>query len=89
MCEGQSIYGYALRESEVELARGQATGEVCRKLVISEQTCYRWRRMDGGLKVEEGRKLKSLEEENSRLKRVVAEQSLDIAILKETASGNR
>lgn len=79
---------HKLREAEVELARGQTTGEVCRKLEISEQTYYRWRRAYGGLKVEQARRLKSLEKENSRLKRVVAEQALDIAILKEAASGN-
>ena len=79
---------HKLREAEVELARGQTTAQVCRKLEISEQTYYRWRKVYGGLKVEQARRLKILEKENSRLKRVVAEQALDIAILKETASGN-
>jgi transposase-like protein len=79
---------HKLREAEVELARGQTTAQVCRKLEISEQTYYRWRRVYGGLKVEQARRLKSLEKDNSRLKKVVAEQALDIAILKEAASGN-
>ena len=79
---------HKLREAEVELARGLSTGEVCRKLEVSEQTYYRWRKAYGGLKVEQARRLKVLEKENSRLKRVVAEQALDIAILKEAASGN-
>lgn len=79
---------HKLREAEVELARGQTTAQVCRKLEISEQTYHRWRRVYGGLKVEQARRLKSLEKENSRLKKVVAEQALDIAILKEAASGN-
>lgn len=79
---------HKLREAEVELARGVSTGEVCRKLEICEQTYYRWRRVYGGLKVDQARKLKSLEKENTRLKNVVAEQALDIAILKEAASGN-
>jgi len=79
---------HKLREAEVELARGQTTGEVCRKLEICEQTYYRWRKVYGGLKVDQARKLKSLEKENTRLKKVVAEQALDIAVLKEAASGN-
>ena len=79
---------HKLREAEVELARGQTTAQVCRKLEISEQTYCRWRRLYGGLKVEQARRLKSLEKENDRLEKVVAEQALDIAILKEAASGN-
>jgi len=79
---------HKLREAEVELARGLSTAEVCRKLEVSEQTYYRWRKAYGGLKVEQARRLKVLEKENSRLKRVVAEQALDLAILKEAASGN-
>lgn len=77
-----------LREAEVELARGQTTPEVCRKLAISEQTYYRWRKEYGGLGVDQARRLKELERENARLKKVVADQALDIAILKEAASGN-
>jgi len=77
-----------LREAEVELAKGQTTGEVCRKLGVTEQTYYRWRREYGGLRVEQAKRLKGLEKENARLKKVVADQALDIAILKEAASGN-
>ncbi len=77
-----------LREVEVELARGQTTPEVCRKVGISEQTYYRWRKEYGGLGVDQARRLKELERENARLKKVVADQALDISILKEAASGN-
>jgi len=77
-----------LRQAEVELAQGQKTTEVCRKLGITEQTYYRWRKQYGGLKLDQARRLKELEKENQRLKKVVANQALDIAILKEAASGN-
>ena len=77
-----------LREAEVELARGRKTVEVCRKLSISEQTYYRWRREYGGLRVDQAKRFKELERENARLKKVVADQALDISILKEAASGN-
>ena len=76
-----------LREAEVELARGQTTAEVVRKLEIAEQTYYRWRKEYGGLRVQQARRLKELEKENSRLKKLVADQALDNAILKEVASG--
>ena len=77
-----------LREAEVELAKGRKAAEVCRKLGVSEQTYYRWRREYGGLRVDQAKRFKELERENTRLKRVVADQALDIAILKEAASGN-
>ena len=77
-----------LRQAEVELAQGQKATEVCRKLGITEQTYYRWRKQYGGLKLDQARRLKELEKENQRLKKVVANQALDIAILKEAASGN-
>ena len=77
-----------LREAEVELAKGQATAEVARKLGITEQTYYRWRKEYGGLRVEQAKRLKELERENSRLKKLVADQALDNAILKEVSSGN-
>jgi putative transposase len=77
-----------LRQAEVELAQGQKAAEVCRKLGITEQTYYRWRKQYGGLKLDQARRLKELEKENQRLKKVVANQALDIAILKEAASGN-
>ncbi len=77
-----------LREAEVELAKGLNTGSVCRKLAISEQTYYRWRREYGGLRVDQAKRLKKLDRENARLKKVVADQALDIAILKEVSEGN-
>jgi len=77
-----------LREAEVELARGQTSGEVCRKLGISEQTYYRWRKEYGSLRVDQVRRLKDLEREHARLKKLVADQALDLAILKEASSGN-
>jgi transposase-like protein len=77
-----------LREAEVELAKGQTTGEVWRKLGITEQTYYRWRKAYGSLRVDQVRHLKDLERENARLKKLVAEQALDLAILKEASSGN-
>ncbi len=77
-----------LREAEVELAKGLATGEVVRKLAITEQTYYRWRKEYGGLRMDQAKRLKELEKENSRLKKLLAEQALDNAILKEVSSGN-
>ncbi len=77
-----------LREAEVELARGQSTAEVARKLSIAEQTYYRWRREYGGLRLDQAKRLKELEKENARLKKLVADQALDNAILKEVSSGN-
>jgi transposase-like protein len=79
---------HKLREAEVFLAQGQKTPEVCRKLGVTDQTYYRWRREYGGLKVDQARRLKDLERENSRLKRLLAEAELDKAILREAASGN-
>ncbi len=77
-----------LREAEGELAKGQTTAEVCRKLGITEQTYYRWRKEYGSLRVDQVRRLKDLERENARLKKLVADQALDLAILKEASSGN-
>ena len=77
-----------LREAEVELAKGLTTVDVVRKLGITEQTYYRWRKEYGGLRMAQAKRLKELEKENSRLKKLLAEQSLDNAILKEAASGN-
>jgi len=77
-----------LREAEVALAQGQPLVDVVRKLEISEQTYYRWRKEYGGLRVEQAKRLRELEKENARLKRLVADQALDNAILKEVASGN-
>ncbi len=77
-----------LREAEVELAKGQPLALVVRKLEIAEQTYYRWRKEYGGLRVDPAKRLKELEKENARLKRLVADPALDHAILKEVASGN-
>ena len=77
-----------LREAEVLLSQGDSVGEVSRKLGVTEQTYYRWRREYGGMRVEQARRLKDLEKENTRLKKLVADISLDNAILKEAAKGN-
>ena len=77
-----------LRGTEVELAKGQTTTEVARKLGITEQTYYRWRKEYGGLRLDQAKRLKELEKENARLKKLVADQALDNAILKEVSSGN-
>ena len=77
-----------LREAEVELGRGQAVALVVKKLGVTEQTYYRWRKEYGGLRVDQAKRLRELERENVRLKRVVADQVLDNAILREAASGN-
>ena len=79
---------HKLREAEVELAGGKTVPAVCRKLAISEQTYYRWRKQYGGLKSNQAKRLKELERENSRLKRLLADAHLDNAILKEVAEGN-
>jgi transposase-like protein len=77
-----------LRQVEVELAQGKRVGEVCRAVGISEQSYYRWRTEYGGLKLEQARRMKDLEKENSRLKKAVAELTLDKQILKEALEGN-
>ena len=77
-----------LREAEVAMAQGQTVGQVCRTLGIAEQTFYRWRREYGGLKIEQAKRLKALEQENARLKRAVAELTLDKLILQEAVKGN-
>jgi transposase-like protein len=77
-----------LREVEVLQAQGSTISEACRKLEIADHTYYRWKKEFGGLEVDQARRLKELELENSRLKKLVADVSLDNAILKEAASGN-
>ena len=77
-----------LREAEVLLSQGQRTGEVCRHLGVSEQSYYRWRKEYGGLKVDQAKRLKELEKENSRLRRAVSDLTLDKLILQEAAKGN-
>jgi transposase-like protein len=77
-----------LREAEVALAKGQPVAKVARRLGITEQTYYRWRKEYGGLRTEQAKRFKELEKENARLKRVVADLTLDKAILKEAAYPN-
>ena len=77
-----------LRELEVELSRGQKVGYLCRNLGITEQTYYRWRRENGGMKLTQAKWKKELEKENVWLKRAVAELTLDKLILKEALEGN-
>ena len=77
-----------LREAEVLLSQGATTGEASRKIGVTEQTYYRWRREYGGMRLEQAKRLKELEKENSRLKKLVADISLDNAILKEASRGN-
>jgi transposase-like protein len=76
-----------LRTAEIELAKGLGTAEVVRKLGATEQTYYRWRKEYGGLRLDQAKRLKELEKENARLKKLVADQALDNAILKEVSSG--
>lgn len=77
-----------LREAEVLLNQSTPVAEVCRKLEVSEQTYYRWRKEYGGMRVDQAKRLKELEQENARLKKLVADLSLDNAILKEVNRGN-
>ena len=77
-----------LREAEVLSSQGMTVPIICRKIGISPQTYYRWRREYGGMEVDQAKKLKELERENARLKKLVAEQALDIEILKEASRGN-
>ncbi len=79
---------HKLREAEVALAQGQTISAVCRKLEVTEQTYYRWRKEFGGVRTDQAKRLKELEKENARLKRLLAESELDKAILREAASGN-
>jgi len=77
-----------LRTIEVLLSQGNSAGVACREVGITEQTYYRWRREYGGMQVSQAKRLKALEKENSRLKKAVAELTLDKLILKEAAEGN-
>jgi transposase-like protein len=77
-----------LREAEIILSQGNNISEASRKIGVTEQTYYRWRKEYGGMRVEQAKKLKGLEKENARLKKLVADLSLDNAILKEVAEGN-
>jgi len=77
-----------LRKADVELGKGKKVPEVCKLISITEQTYYRWRQKYVGMQPEMAKQLKSLEKENARLKKMVAEQALDMEILKEAAKGN-
>jgi putative transposase len=77
-----------LREAEIHINRGISISEASRKIGVTEQTYYRWRKEYSGLRIEQAKKLKHLEKENARLKKLVADLSLDNAILKEAAEGN-
>ncbi len=77
-----------LREAEVLMAKGMQMPQVCRKLGVTEQTYYRWRKEYGGVRTDQVKRLKELEKENGRLKKVVADLTLDNAILKEAAYPN-
>ena len=82
----EQIIGY-LREVEILLSKGSTVPQMCRKIGIAEQTYYRWRKEYGSLSVDQARRLKEMEKENIRLKKLVADLSLDKAILKEAAEG--
>ena len=77
-----------LRTVELDTGKGLAVLDSCRKLGITEHTDYRWKKAYGGLRVDQAKRLKGLAPENLRLKRIVADQALDLSILKEVASGN-
>ena len=77
-----------LREAEVHLSQGNTIPEACRKIGVTNQTYYRWRKEYGGVRTDQAKRLKELERENARLKKLVAEAELDKAILREAASGN-
>ena len=77
-----------IREAEIHISQGISISEASRKIGVTQQTYYRWRKEYGGLRIEQAKKLKNLEKENARLKKLVADLSLDNAILKEAAEGN-
>ena len=77
-----------LRQAEVELTKGATVAQACKKIGVTDHTYYRWRTEYGGTRVDQAKRLKELEKENTRLKKLVADQALDNAILKEAAAGN-
>jgi transposase-like protein len=77
-----------LRQIEVEIATGKTTPQACKEAEITQQTYYRWRKQFGGLKLDQAKRMKELERENAKLKRLVAELSLEKQILKDVAEGN-
>jgi transposase-like protein len=85
--QAEQIIG-KLCEAEVEISKGQTVAQIAKKLAITEQTYYRWRQKYGGMAPEMSKELKALQKENARLKKLVANQALDMEILKEAAKGN-
>lgn len=77
-----------LREAEIVLAQGSAVSDACRRIGVTEQTYYRWRKEYGGMKMDQARRMKDLEKENQRLRRAVSDLTLDKLILQEAAKGN-
>jgi putative transposase len=77
-----------LREAEILLSQGATIAQICKRIAVSDHTYYRWRKEYGGMRVDQAKRLKDLEVENSRLKKLVADLSLDNAILKEASRGN-
>ena len=77
-----------LREAEIVLAQGGTVSDACRRIGVSEQTYYRWRKEFGGLKTDQARRMKELEKENQRLRRAISDLTLDKLILQEAARGN-
>lgn len=77
-----------LREAEILLSQGKSVSEACRQIGVTDNTYYRWRKEYGGIRTDQAKRLKELERENARLKKLVAEAKLDKAILREAASGN-
>ena len=78
---------HRLREADVLLGQGETVGQVCKQLGVVEQTYYRWRKAYGGMKIDQAKRLKELETENARLKRAVADLTVDKLLLKEAAEG--
>lgn len=77
-----------LRQAEVMLGQGRTVSEVCKELCITDATYYKWRKNYGGMEISQAKKLKALEQENARLKRAVADLTLDNLVLKDVAEGN-
>jgi putative transposase len=77
-----------LRQADVLSSQGRSVAEICREIGVTENTYYRWRKEYGGMRMDQARRLKELERENARLKRAVADLTLDNQILKEAAEGN-
>jgi transposase-like protein len=77
-----------LREAEVLMSKGASLADACKKIGVTDVTFYRWRKLYGGMQVSEAKRLKEVEKENARLRKLVADLSLDNAILKEVSKGN-